>query len=176
MCSIQPCGTGLAGFSMEWWLCAAVLCVYCVLSADKLVDIRNRGLAAAVSLLFHRDVPLGEIFQQLLPYNVHELHKIESNTQNGGAAHDVEKDLLLCGSGNVTVHRVGTGTLAAAEQDGHPKAIVQEVERKQGAHLKSCLEDQADDVGAEQTSINAPFVVVQFSLEFGLPVLPVGHM
>ena len=56
----------------------------------------------AVSLL-HRDVPLGEPFPHMLPYNIHELHKIQSNAQHGCAAHDVEENLLLCGSGNVTV-------------------------------------------------------------------------
>lgn len=82
----------------------------------------------AESLFFHVDVPPGETFTQLLPHNVHKLHKIQSDTQNGGAAHDVEEDLLLCGFGNVTIHRVGTGILATAEQYGHLKAIVQEVE------------------------------------------------
>lgn len=58
----------------------------------------------------------------------------------------------------------------------HFKAIVQEVESEQEAHLEGCLEDQADDVREEQTSINAPFVLVQFSFVLGLPVLPIGHM
>lgn len=174
--SPSPLGLDRLVFSSECRLCGAVLCVYCGLIGDKLVDNGNRWLAVAESLLFHGDVPPGETFPQLLPYNVHELHKIQSDTQNGGTAHDVQEDLLLCGFGNVTVHCVGTGTLAAAEQYGHLKAVVQEVESEQGAHLQGCLEDQADSVGAEQTSINAPFVFVQFSLVFGLPVLPVGHM
>lgn len=118
----------------------------------------------------------GETLPELFPSNVHELHDIQRDTEDGGAAHDVEEDLLLSGSGDVAVHSVGTGALAAAEQYGHLKAVVQEVEGEQGTHLKGYLEDQADYVSAEQASINTPFVLIQLLLVFGLPALPVGHV
>ena len=169
---------GLAGlvFNCGCRLCVAVLCVGCGLGRDKLVDNGNKWLVLAERLVFYMNVAPVETFPQLLPYNVHELQHIESDTKDGGTAHDVEEDFLLCGFAYVTVHGVGTGTLAAAEQYGHPEATVQEVESEQGAHLEGCLEHQADGVGAEQTSINAPFVFVQFLLVFGLPMLSVGHM
>lgn len=172
----SPLGLDRLVFSSRRRLRATSLCVCCGLTRRKRVDIGNRWAAVAESLLLSGHIPPGKTSPQLLPHNVQELHEIKSDAQDRGAAHDVEENLLLFGFGDVTVHSVGTRALTAAVQYGHVKAVVQVVESKQGANLEGDLEDQTDYVGAEETSIDAPFVSVQFPLVFGLPVLPVGHM
>ncbi len=161
-------------FSCGYRVFGAGLCVYSRLRGDTPVDSGNRCLVESPRV--HWGIPPDEAFPHLLPHNVNELHKIQSDAQDGGAAHDVEEDLLLCGFVDVAVHCVRTGILAAAEQYGHIKAVVQKVEGEQRTHLKGRLKHKADSVGAEQTSVNAAFVLVQFSLVFGLSVLPVCHV
>lgn len=65
---------------------------------------------------------------------------------------------------------------AAAKQSGNVKATVEEVEGQEGAHLEGSLEDEADDIGAEQASVNPAFVLIELLPMPPLPVLAVGHV
>lgn len=84
-------------------LCGAALCGYFRLNRDKCVGNGNRWLAAVGSLLHRRVLP-DDTFHDLIPDDVQELHRVLCKAQY--ATHDVEKDLLLCGFGNVAVHHV----------------------------------------------------------------------
>lgn len=78
--NINPLGLAGLLFICGCRLCVAVLCVDCGLGRDKLVDIGNRWLVLAERLVFYMNVAPAETFPQLLPYNVHELQHIESDT------------------------------------------------------------------------------------------------
>ncbi len=124
----------------------------------------------------NRSVPLTEALPALLRYDVHHLRDIQCNAQYRGATHDIKEDLLLGGFCDVAVHHVGTGALLAPEQARNVEAAVQEVESQQSGHLEGCLEDEARDVGEEQPSIDAPFVLVQLPLVLALSVLSIRHV
>lgn len=124
----------------------------------------------------HRSVPLTEALPALFRYDIQHLHHIQHNTQYRRAAHNVKEDFLLRGFCVVAVHGVGAGALFTLEQPGNVEAAVQEVESQQSDHLEGCFEDQAHDVGEEQPSVDAAFVLVQPSLVLALSVLPVSHM
>lgn len=126
--------------------------------------------------LLCRNVMLDHTFYHLLPYDVEELHRIENDAKYRSAGHNVEENRFFCAFADEAVHCVWAGCLVAAEQHGQLETIVNIVEHKQEAHLKSCLENQTDDISEKQASINGRFVLVQFFLVFGLAVFPVGHM
>lgn len=85
--------------------------------------------------LFHWDVAPGEAFPKAPPQNVDKLHNVQSNAEDGCAAHDVEEYLFLCGFTNITVHSVGARAFTAADQNGHLKAIINKVKGQQESHL-----------------------------------------
>ena len=129
-----------------------------------------------VSSLFNGDIPLAKTLPALFRQDVYHLRDIQCNTQYGRTAHDVEEDHLLSGFGDVAVYGVRARVQAAAKQSGNVKATVEEVEGQEGAYLEGSLEDEAEDIGAEQTSVNPTFVLIQLLAMPALPVLTVGHV
>lgn len=127
-------------------------------------------------LLFHGDVPLTETLPALLGQDVEHLRYVQDHTQGRRTAHDVEEDPLLCGFGDVAIHCVGTGTLLTLVHPRNLESVVHEVKDEQRAHLKGRLQDQAEEVRAQQTTVDPASVLIKFASVFFLAVLAIGHV
>lgn len=136
---------------------------------------RGVGVASTRSLL-DRDVSLTETLPALLGQDVDHLCQVQDHAQGRCAAHDVEEDLLLCGFGDVAVHRVGTGALRAPVHPRNLKSTIHEVEDEQRAHLEGRLQDQAEEVRAQQTTVDTAFIFIKFAAVFFLAVLAIRHV
>lgn len=137
------CAHGLARqvlvtfWSLRLALCVSVWCVCCGLCAHRaVVDNSSRWLAVHPVSLFHWAVVPDEAFPKALPQNVDKLHHIQSYTEDGCAAHDVEEDLFFSGFSDVTVHCVGAWALTATDQNRHLKAIIDKVKGQQESYLQ----------------------------------------
>lgn len=127
-------------------------------------------------LLFYGDVPLTERLPELLGQDVEHLGYVKDHTQGRRTAHDVEEDGLLCGFADEAVHHVGTGTLLTLVQPRNLKSMIEEVKDEQRAHLEGGLQKQAEEIRAQQTTVDPASVLVKFASVFFLAVLAIGHV
>ena len=111
--------------------------------------------------------PIADALPALGEAQVVDLHEVEEQRHAGHGQHEDDEDGLLRGPGDVAVHRVGAGGLAALVH-GPQLEAVQEVLGHDEGHLEQGFEDDVEHVGAQQLPLQAHAALLVAHQLFGL--------